>query len=46
MTFNKAGSEGVVGDLVGYAWKCDNLVPKKESSAQTQNNSAGDYAQQ
>jgi len=46
VTTGKTGCEGVVGDLVGYPWKCDNLVPKKESGAQTQNDSAGDYPQQ
>ena len=46
MTTGKTDGEGVVGDLVGYAWKCDNLIPKKESGYQTQKDSDGDYPQQ
>jgi hypothetical protein len=46
VTTNNAGSEGVVGDLVGYTWKRNNRVAKKESGAQTQKDSDGDYPQQ
>jgi hypothetical protein len=43
VTTGKAGCESVVRDLVGYARKCSNRVTQKESGAQTQKDSAGDY---